>query len=370
MTKKLIALCLAITALAMVLTGCDVTIGPDKPESSFEIPTLNLDAEQIALVNALNWDDGSDSLQKQLESIGVTLPAGFTLPPSTAAMTAPPMMQEGVAIDNAELLRLVRKVQDTFKSQTFYLKGHINNLMGSNSSSFVPITLAVDKDKLMMETAADFTDMANNPLAGALGGDAGQAPASTGVSKLQAAMFQAAIGRTMRMTFVGSTAYMMFPERKTFANLSAFAGEEGGDMGELAGEITKMFSQFGGNELPEQDMKATKVKDGGNEYLCAAYTIVDDGTAAAEMTEGVSGITGGGKTKTTIKHYYLKGDLKRLEVIMTIEGESNPTNMLIEIDTFSGKVDSSLFETKGFSEMNIAEIGKLFGGSMGAPAAQ
>ena len=365
MTKKIIALCLAATALAMVFTGCDLTIG-DKPEVTLPIQEFKPDAEQIALINALDWDNGdSEAFQKQLEGI-----VGFTLPPTMPTQTAPPLMGEGEATDNTELLRLVRKVQETFKSQTFYIKGHINNLMGGEGNSFVPITMAVDKDKLMMETEADFANMAGNPLAGALTGDAGQASSGTGVSKIQAALLQAAIGRTMRMLFVGNTAYMMFPERKSFANLSAFAGEEGGDMGELAGEITKMFSQFGANELPEKDMRATKVKDGGNEYLCAAYTVVDDGSASAEMADGISGLTGGGKTTTTIKHYYLKGDLKRLEVIMTAEGESNPTNMLIEIESFSGKVDSSLFETKGFAEMNIAEIGKLFGGSLDAPAAQ
>jgi len=366
MTKKFIALCLAVTALAMVLTGCNMTIGNDQPGATLPIQEFKPDPEQIALINALDWDNGdSEALQKQLESI-----VGFTLPPTLPAQTAPPMMGEGEAIDNAELMRLVRKVQDTFKSQTFYIKGHINNIMGGDSNSFVPITLAVDKDKLMMETAADFADMANNPLAGALTGDAGQAPASTGVSKVQAALIQAAIGRTIRMLLVGNTAYMMFPERRSFANISALAGEDGGDMGEMIGEVTKIFSQFAADELSPDQMKATKVKDGGNEYLCAAYTNVKEGSSVSEMADGISGIMGGGKTTTTIKHYYLKGELKRLEVIMTAEGESNPTNMLIEIDTFSGKVDSSLFETKGFSELNIAEMTKIFGGSLGAPAAQ
>ena len=366
MTKKFIALCLAVTALAMILTGCEVTIGDDKQEVTLPIQEFKPDAEQIALINALDWDNESDeALQKQLESI-----VGFTLPPTQPAQTAPPLMPEGEAIDNAELLRLVRKVQDTFKSQTYYIKGNINNIMGGNSNSFVPITMAVDKDKLMMETTADFTSMAGNPLTSAITGDAGQAPASTGVSKVQAALIQAAIGRTIRMLLVGNTAYMMFPERNSFANLSAFAGEEGGDMGELAGEITKMFSQFAAEELPADKMKATKVKEGGNEYLCAAYTNVNEVDSVSEMADGLAGLAGGGKTTTTIKHYYLKGELKRLEVIMTIEGESKPTSMLIEIDSFSGKVDASLFETKGFSELNITELTKLFGGSLGATAAQ
>ena len=359
MTKKFISMCLAITALAMVLAGCNVRLG--EPEPSFTIPTVKFSPEDEALINALNWDGGDTKmLEGELQKMGV-LPTGVTLPPPETTITAPALMAEGVATDQAELLRLVRKVQETMKSQTFFLKGNGNNFMEGGAGSYAPLTLAVDKDKLMLETQIDWSNMSANPMTGMPVEGAAPAAAGTGTSKIQAAILQTAVGRTMRMLFVDSTAYMMFPEKKLSANFSKLAAEgegEGGDVSEVAGEITKMFSQFGANDLPEDKMRATKVTENGNEYMCAAFTVTEDGAApdGTALPEGTAAITG--SSTTTIKYYFLKGELRRLEVIMT---GAESTNMVIEVDEFSGKVDSSLFSTKGFTEMNFGEMTNLMG---------
>ena len=326
MTKRIIALILALAAAAVLLAGCELRLGP---EQGIDIPTLpELSPEDLALLSKLNEDGDDDALNRALLGL---LPPGFTLAADQEHALQPNMLPEGEAADKAELLKLVKKVQDTFNSGTFYLKGRGNNMMDSGGGSYAPMTLAVDQDKMMIETDFDWGNMMKTAYQE-------QGEADVGQSKLQASIAQTLLGSKMRMLYVDNTVYMLYPEKKRAANLSAFAEGEDGLDGISPNEMINTFDQFGSKLADENDLKATRVKDGKNEYLCATYTVDEDELG-----------------RTTMKYYFLKGELKRLEVA------SEQGNSVFEIDTFSGRVDSSLFSTKGYAQLNMGDMAKLTG---------
>jgi len=334
MTKRIIALCLALAAVTALLAGCELRLGPEK---AFEIPAIpEISPEDMALLSKLMEDD-EDAWKQYLEGV---LPEGIDLAPEINLPAQPAMMPAGEAADRAEVLRLMRKVQDTFKSRTFYLKGRGNNFMDGTGGSYAPMTIAVDQDKMMLETEFDWNTMMKMSFQE-------QGKVDVGQSKLQASIAQATLGSKMRLLFLDNNALMVFPEKKISANFSALAGEDE-DAGDLSREMVSMFDQFGSTEFPEDKVKATKVTQDKKEYLCATVTV--DALDEDGQRMGT----------TTYKYYFLKGDLKRLEVaLVSLEDEN--VNMVIEVDTFSSKVDSSLFSTRGYAELKMGDMAKIMG---------
>lgn len=338
MTKRIIALLLALASAAVLLAGCELRLGPPK---TFEIPEMPvLSVEDLALLKKLSEDGDNKALDDLLGSL---MPPGYTLAAEQAVAVQPNLLPQGETIDKAEVLKLVKKVQDIFNSGTFYLKGQGNNMMDNTGGAYAPLTLAVDQDKMMMETQFDWNNMMGMAFQE-------QGKEDLGQSKMQAGIARTALGSTMRMLFVENAVYMVYPEKKFAANLSQLSEEEE-DFNGLSREMIGMFSQFGSANPEMENMQATKVKQGKNEYLCA--TLLVDQTDADGKKEGTS----------TVKYYFLKGDLKRLEVTYaaTAQGESGSGSSVFEIEEFSGKVDSSFFSTRGYTELNMGDMAKLTG---------
>ncbi|MDR0532177.1 MAG: hypothetical protein LBG83_08960 [Oscillospiraceae bacterium] len=328
MTKKLIAFCLALISLLALLSGCEgITLG-QKAEMTTD-PVNALTPDLVPSEVGKLTDEERKAWEEELKKANV-LPPDVTIPATKATVPQPATMPAGKKVQPSEAMRYVKKVQDIIKSHTFYLKGNMNNPVGNGNGSYAPAIMAANADRLMVETVTDWTTMFKE-----MSEDAEQSNFDQAQALIQGAIAQKTFGSKMRMLFLPGTAYLVLPEKNFYTNLSAVAGD---DVGDMATEILKQFSSISGSELREKDLKSSKVTMNGKEYLCATMP-GDDGM--------------------TIKFYFLKGELKRLEYIMEEDPESN---MVVEVEEFSGKVDPSSFELKGLKEIKVGEFTKLMGG--------
>ena len=320
MTKRLIAMCIAVTTVLVLFSGCQ--LWKSKKEDSV-LPSYNKDlpADELDGMDGMTPDE-LDLLAGRLQEGGY-LPEGVTIPPEAPTMPQPLTLPAGDKIDNAEVAKLVKAVQEIIKTRTFYLKGTGNNPMGNNA--YAPMVMAVDQDKLMVETETDWTAMMKEMAKEEGKVDLGQ-------SRIQGAVMQTTFGKKLRMIFLHSGAYMVLPEKNLYTNLSTLAGE---DISDVAGDLVKSFSNSSSAEV-EGKMTASRVKVGDKEYLCATLPMEDG---------------------QYVKYFFLKEELKRMEFIA-----DDGTSSVIEIDEFSGKVDPNLFKIEGMKEMNPSEMTGMFSG--------
>jgi hypothetical protein len=321
MTKRFIAICVAVAAALVLFSGCQLWQSKEKVESL--VPTYNQEIPENALEGLDTMDDaGLRALEANLQAGGY-LPEGVTIPPEQPTVPQPKPLPTGDQIENAEVIKLVKSVQDIIKTRTFYLKGSGNNPI-SSTGAYAPMVMAVDQDKLAVETETDWLTMMKE-----LAKENGKL--DIGQSRIQAAVLQTTFGKKLRMVFLHSGAYMVLPEKKMFTNLSTLAGE---DVSNVTNDLVKSLSNSSNAEINSK-MKASKVKVDGKEYLCA--------TLPMEQSQQV-------------KYFFLNGELKRMEFVA-----EDGSISVIEVGAFSGKVDPALFEVTGLKEMNPGELTNLFG---------
>ena len=349
-TKQLIAIVLALLTAAALLAGCETTIGPDVTETAPTVAALDpgVVAGLMTQLDLKNLEGMTPEQRKALQDAlinGGQVPPDFELPDDSdrVPVTMPPTLPQGVAAQTSEVYPLVKNVQEIFNSRSYYLKGRGSSPMGgAGSSGYSSLVMAMDQDKLMVETEMDWAAMMK--IAAAESGDVATAT-------IQGGILQATLGRKFRMIFSPEGTYWAFPDKKIYIDLASMMGAEGA---ERAASLVQGLDMLGqGGEIP-QDIPATRVKADGKEYLCG--TLRDEAGTAV------------------MRYFFLDGQLKRIEVF----AEESDENMVIEIDELSGKPDAGLFSVKGYRAMPLMEMAKLFGdmgdflggGSTPAPAPQ
>jgi len=346
-TKQLIAIILALLVAAALLAGCEASVGDLGATTA---PSLD-PAAMARLMSELGLGDDLDALtpeqradlQRGMWDNG--LDTGVTIPPPSSSMvpaTAPPTLPPGVSVQSSEVYHLVKAVQDTFNSGTFYLKARGTFPVEMGSGGYAPIIIAMDQDKLMFETEMDWVSLMK----------ANAAPGEKAMAAMTGASMQTMFGNKFRMVISPEGAYWVFPASQRYFDLSAMAGPEGlGDMSGLA-EAFNIFRQEDANGQPLQvpdDIPSTKVTVDGKEYLCGAFVARDEE----------------GKVISTMRYYFLNGQIKRIEVVV----EGMEENMVLEIDEFSGRVDASLFSVTGYRTIPLTELAGIasFMGGGSAP---
>ena len=335
-TKQLIAIILALLTAAALLAGCETTIGPDVTETDPTVVPLDKGAlaELMTEFDISNLEGLTPEQRKAFQDALIDrgqVPPDFVLPDDgdRVPVTMPPTLPQGVAAQTSEVYPLIKNVLEIFESRSYYFKGRASSPMGGfGSSGYSSLVMAMDKDKLMIETEIDWAAMMK--IAAAESGD---------VSLIvQGGVLQATLGRRFRMIFSPEGMYWTFPDKERYLDLGEMLGTE--DATGLA-DLFKDLDILGqGGKMPE-DIPASKVTVDGKVYLC--------GTLARKDADG--------KTVSTARYYFLDGQLKRIEVF----AETSDENMVIEIDEFSGKPDASLFSVKGYRSMALMEMAKLFG---------
>jgi len=129
--------------------------------------------------------------------------------------------------------------------------------------------------------------------------------------------------------YMDDTAYLLFPN--LFNGVKAYM--EYPDADESMGEVFDSFNQVSENNGSYKG--SSKVKVGSKTYTCEEYA-GDDGTV--------------------YKYYFDGKDWKRYECI-----SSEDEIMIYEINSFSGKVDDSLFSLKGYTKIDEKALSALGG---------
>jgi hypothetical protein len=246
---------------------------------------------------------------------GVTIPS--TVPKTTRIATTLP---DGVSVDAAQVKKYMQKTIDITKSGTFTMKASTASPYAGGAMT--SMTMVTKGDQFAVEFPLDWMEIAD----GLSEGDD-----KFGQAKIQAALMQTATGSKTRMVFLPGKMYWVFPDRKTYVDF-ADAMDEG------AKEISSFGDIFANLPSGTEELKASKVTLGKEEFLCA-QTATNDGTS-------------------TKFYFNKKGDLKRIELIGTADETAD--NAIIEIDELKASADSSYFSVKGFVKMPLAEMTKLF----------
>ncbi len=348
--KKAFCLLLAIVAVAALFAGCEtkdldsgevVTTGttapnldltPDKVEQAMSeagITGTNLSPDEQAKLQSKLHEKGYDVTFANGE-LQVKPPAGITLPATTAPKpTEPKTMPKGEDADVKEVEELLAGVQAIFKSQKYTVKGTINTSMPGQAPTSTPTIIAVDKEKIAFETnGAD--QMALSVASGEK--DYGQ-------SQILAAYFETIFGKTVRIVATSDKLLYVFPDKKIYTDFSAQMGMANMDssaFGELATAFSSMF------EVDEEtdEIKASKVKDGGKQYTCATITSEGDVTRTV---------------------YFLGKDLKRVETTVIDPTTKQTVRTVWIVDSISNTVDAKYFGTDGMKTFDPAKYANVLG---------
>jgi len=322
--KKLICLCLALAAVFALMAGCnkDVVIGPTEPTTIEVSPDdLNQAMNQLG--------DLDEAARKALEDL---LKMGGSLPePTQPPETMPPTMPAGVETDAAEARALMRKVLEIFGSGKFMIKTRSPSPFMEGGNIATPLTVAVDENVMAFELEMDWATMFR---------DQGQSPA---MSAINAGIAQSTFGKKMRFITKSDGMAIVFPDKKMYIPMGD-GSEEGGELFDF--DLTAALGEaFGGAKSPEEteeklrDIKSSKVTANGKEYLSAEVA-----------TKNADGST------TTIRYYFLGGELKR------IEAEPGAESVMWEVDMLTTQVPANFFSTQGMRVMDIAQMAELGGG--------
>lgn len=136
-------------------------------------------------------------------------------------------------------------------------------------------------------------------------------------------------GMSFSMLFMDDTAYIILPPTLFFG---AKYYMEYPDADSSMNDMFSSFDQISGNG--GKYVGSTKVKDGNVEYICEEYKD-DDGNV--------------------YKYYFLNDEWKRFEC-KTSDGD-----MVYEINSFSGKVDTSVFSLKGYTKIDESVLSSVLG---------
>jgi len=370
MTRKQIAalfLCLALGASLPLLAACN---GPliDTNIGNTTVPTTQvvLPADLLGPTISLDMMDAKMSeyeqyLAEALGSYGIeytTNPAAPMLPPGyDEPVTQPPppptTMPEGTKIQTNEGYEQLRKVNEIFGSGKFYLRGNggAPESAGIPSAASGPMVIAIDGKKVMIESTADW---------GSLGSMIAQAEGKTlslqerAAAKAQSIAMETLFGKKTRMILSPDGMYIAFPDKNKYiapSELMKAAGleEDEGEFDMSDFDLNALGINPGVEDLKPEQVESSKVTVGGKEYLCASISNkIDDPANDIRMD-------------TTIKYYFLDGQLKRMETLITGLEDSEDGQMIMEIDEFHGNPDPKLFSVDGMRKAALQEIMNLFG---------
>ena len=206
------------------------------------------------------------------------------------------------ATPEEEARALLEQTQAIFNSRTYILKGRGTSPVGPGGSGTAHLVMAMDKDKLMVETEVDWPAMM----------------AAVGGSHLAGFILQMVLGKSFRMVFSPEGVFWVFPDRRLYLDLAPMMEAEGA---EGAASLIEGLDMLGISGAIPEDLDVTQPVIGGKTYLCVTF----DGYEGSSMS-----------------YYFLDGQLKRIEVF----NETSDENMVIEIDQLSGTVDASYFSTR------------------------
>jgi len=309
----------------------DVTIGQETPTTQLvgeddlasAIGQLNLDP------NAL--DAELEAAMRRMMEMNVTLPAEDLNP-----VTMPPPMPTGVPIRAEDVIPLMEKARGILNSQTYTLKARGASAptqgMPIGSAAF---TIAVDRGQSAFEAEMDWSNMMR----------AMAEPGSQeyNLARVNGAIAATALGKKIRIVTKPEGTMLLFLDKKSYFPFGE--GEDAGDglfnMSDMFGEMLKPDAQGA--------IIASKVTDGGKEYLCAEV-------------KGGEGVR--------LFYYFLDGNLKRIEMKVDNPQEVGMETMVFEIDLLSPTVDAAMFSTAGYRAISFDELaqaseggfGSLFGG--------
>jgi len=322
--KKLICLCLGLTVVFALMSGCKggLVIGPTEPTTVEVNPDdLNNAMNQLGDLDAA----AQDALRKLLEQ-GVTIPAEEP-PPETM----PPPMPQGVEVDAAEARALLKKVFTILNSGKLTMKMRGSSPFFAGANNATPLTVAVDEGVMAFEMEMDWASMFKSD---------GQ---SAAMARIQGASAQSMFGKRLRMITKTDGMAIVFPDRDKYLAIGD-GSEEGGEPIEfdLSAALGEMF---GGTQNAQdiderlKDIKSSRVTSGGKDYLCAEVTSTnEDGSVS------------------NVRYFFdEKGDLRR------IEAQAGGESMMWEIETLSGQVDPAFFSTAGMSVMGVDQLTEMGG---------
>jgi len=322
--KKIICLILGLAALLSLAAGCsaEVDLGQTEPT------TVVVDENDLN--NALN-QLGVDAMDLAYqEAMRKALEAGVTIPPDEPpAQTMAPPMPTGVPIRAEDVYPLMDRTRAILESKTYTIKAR-SATPPSQGMPFgtMPITLAAANGQSVMEAEINWTNMMR----------AMTQPGSQeyNMAAISGAVATTSFGKKIRFITKPEGSVILFVEKGSYATLPK---EEGADA--AAANPLSIDGMFGDALKPSRSGQviASKVSDGGKEYLCAEI---------AGDTEGVR-----------LLYYFLDGNLRRIEIKAQLPDSDKMETMVLEIDMLSDQVDPAMFKTDGFKAMSFDEMAQL-----------
>jgi len=323
--KKIICILLGL-AFVLSLAACtaEVDLGQTEPT------TKNVDQDDL---NAALGQLGADSLDLALqEAMRKAMAQGVTFPAEdTPVETMAPPMPTGVPIRPEDVYPLMDKARAILDSKTYTVKarGSAPPTQGMPLGT-TPITFAVDKNQSAFEAEMNWTNMMR----------AMSEPGSQeyNMAFINGATMTTFFGKKIRFITKPEGSMILFVEKNSYASIP---NDEGGDS--AAANPLSVEGMFGDALKPSTsgNVKASKVTDGGKEYLCAEI---------AGDTDGV-----------TLLYYFNApdGSLRRIEIKAKNPENGNMETMVLEIDLLSETVDPAMFSTAGFKAMSFDEMAQM-----------
>ena len=319
--KKLVCLFLGLAVIFSLAAGCtDVSIGPTEPTTrAVGDDDINKAMDQLGADLGAAADAAyQEALRKALEK-GVTLPVG-----TEPVVTMPPPMPTGVQIKAEDVFPLMDKVRNILNSKTYTLKarGAAPPTAGMPLGT-TPVTFVSDKDKSAFEVQMDWTNMLKAMT---------QGTPEYNMAALQGATMTTFFGKKVRFISKPDGDMIMLLDKKQYAPIPRGEGGEGG---------ISMASMFGDVFSPPKsagNVQASKVTDGGKEYLCATIP---------------------GEEGLIMRYYFLDSNLRRIEMEAKNPDTGAKEVMVFEIDELSDKADPAVFNTAGFKALSMDELAQL-----------
>jgi len=328
--KRLICLFLGLAVVFSLAAGCsDVSIGQTEPttrvvgEEELNIAMGQLGADLDAAAN--------DALRNYMAQ-GVTLPVG-----TEPIVTMPPPMPTGVQIRAEDVYPLMERVRNILNSKTYTLKarGAAPPTAGMPLGT-TPVTFVSDKDKSAFEVQMDWTNMLKAIT---------QGTPEYNMAAIQGAAMTTFFGKKVRFISKPDGDMILLLDKKQYAPIPRGEDGEGGG-GDSPLSMASMFGDVFSPPKSTGNVQASKVTDGGKDYLCATIP---------------------GEEGLIMRYYFaaLDSNLRRIEMEAKNPDTGAKEVMVFEIEELSDKVDPAVFSTAGFKALSLDELAQLGEGSFG-----
>ena len=313
--KKGLCILLSAMMIALTLTACSKKGGDDA-----EVKTTLVNEEGSAYVK-VTQKNGEEKTDKEGENVTSVLSdkEAEKIEKESSKAAGKTSAPENIAIDE--------KALESFASEEdFEMTAAPEDILPEGTTT-KKTTLFEDKVKKIIKTGKFTLDM--NITSGKQ-----KTPVKLVFDKDRMYASLAMNGMPFSMIFMNDTAYLILPPA-LFLGAKVYMEYPDAD-----NSMKEMFDSF--DSISNNGGKyvgSTKVKDGNKEYTCEEYKS-DDGTV--------------------FKYYFLGNDWKRYEC-KTPDGD-----MVYEINTFSGKVDSNVFSLKGYTKVTEDMLETMLGGGTGS----